>query len=191
MGSSRTGGEVSIGPMGLGIAREGTTLLFIAIVTVVLGVLVLAWPDKTLGLLSVLVGIHLLVFGLFRLIRAFADDAISPGFSALIGILGMVVGVVVVRNPFETAVVLATLLGVVWIVIGAIDVLSAIADRSIHDRWLVGVAGLISGVAGLIVVSWPGPSVTVIAVIAGIYLVVIGLLLAVQALWLRSVARSA
>jgi uncharacterized membrane protein HdeD (DUF308 family) len=176
--------------MGLNIARQWTTVLFVAIITVALGVIILVWPDKTLGLLSVLVGIQLLLFGLYRLMRAFADDAISPGFSALVGILGMVVGVVVLRNPFETVVVLATLLGVLWIVIGAIDVLSAIADSSVSDRLLVGLVGLVTAVAGIVVVSWPGPSVTVVAVVAGIYLVVIGLLLAIQAVSLRLIAKS-
>jgi uncharacterized membrane protein HdeD (DUF308 family) len=130
------------------------------------------------------------LFGLFRLISAFADDALAPGISALVGILAMIVGVVILRNPFETVVVLATLLGVVWIIIGAIDVLSAIADSSLSDRWLVALVGLISVVAGIVVVAWPEPSITVVAVIAGIYLIVFGMLLAIQAFRLRTIAKA-
>jgi len=191
MTSSDPGSGVGIGPAGLGIARQWSSVLVVAIITLGLGAVVLAWPDKTLTLLSVLVGIQLVLFGLFRLIGAFTDHSSAPWTSALVGILAMIIGVVVLRNPFETVVVLATLLGVVWIIIGAIDILSAITDSSLTDRWLVGLTGMIAAVAGIVVVSWPEPSVTVVAVIAGIYLVLVGVLFAIQAFRLRSIAHSA
>ena len=100
----------------------------------------------------------------------------------------MLAGVVVVRNPFETITVLAVILAAAWIVIGAIDVMSAITDKSLPDRWLTALFGLVSIVAGIVVISWPEPSVTVIAWIAGLYLLIVGVLLAMLAFRMRSLA---
>jgi uncharacterized membrane protein HdeD (DUF308 family) len=119
-------------------------------------------------------------------VSAFAHDTTSPGWTGFVGILGIIIGIVVLRNPFETVAVLAALLGVVWIIGGIIQVIGSIADRSADHRWLGALGGLLSVVAGIVVVSWPAPTVTVIAWISGIYLIVFGLFLCVSAFQLRS-----
>lgn len=173
----------------LAVAREWPAVMFVGLLTVVFGVVVVAWPSQTLVVLSVLLGIQLLLVGLFRLISAFSSEAIAPGFLGFVGILGMVAGVAVLRRPFETVAVLATILGIVWIVSGTIDIISAIADSRLDDRWLLGLAGLLAVAAGVIVVSWPQPTVAVIAWIAGIYLMIAGIATMYGAYRLRSIAR--
>jgi uncharacterized membrane protein HdeD (DUF308 family) len=83
-------------------------------------------------------------------------------------LVGIVTGVLVVRHPFETVAVLATVLGVLWIVTGAIDVMSGITDNSLTDRGLVALAGIVSIRAGVVVVAWPSPTITAIAWVAGL-----------------------
>lgn len=86
-----------------------------------------------------------------------------------------------VRHPFETVAVLATVLGVLWIVTGAIDVMSGITDKSLTHRGLVALAGIFSIGAGVVVVAWPSPTITAIAWVAGLYLIVHGLTHGIQA----------
>lgn len=178
-----------VGPIDLAVAREWPVVMFVGFLTLALGVIVVAWPDQTLVVISVLFGIQLLLMGLFRLISAFSSDAIAPGLTGFVGVLGMVAGVAVIRHPFETVAVLATILGIVWIVSGAIDFISSVADSQLEDRFWVGLMGLITVIAGIVVVSWPQPTVTVIAWIAGIYLLVLGLTTIYGAFRLRSVAQ--
>ena len=170
----------------LAVASGWPIAMFVGLVTVVIGVIVLVWPSQTLVVLSILFGINLLLFGLFRLISAFSSAAVSPGLTGFVGIIGMIAGVVVLRHPFETVAVLATVLGVVWIVGGAIEVIGALADRSMPDRWLVGLAGVFTVVMGIAVLAWPKPTLTVIAWIAGIYFILFGISLAIGAWRLRS-----
>ncbi len=124
--------------------------------------------NETPTVLSVLFGIQLLLFGLFRFISAFVADTLAPGLVGFVGLVGIVAGVLVRRHPFETVAVLATLLGVVWIVTGAIDVMSGITDNSLTDRGLVALAGIVSIRAGVVVVTWPSPTITAIAWVAGL-----------------------
>lgn len=167
--------EAQPGPIDLAMASTWPIAMFVGLVTIAIGIMVLAWPGETLTVLSVLFGIQLLLMGLFRLIGSFAVDLVAPVLVGLIGVLGMIVGVVVLRNPFETVAVLATLLGVVWIVTGSIDLVASIADSRLRQRGLTALMATLSIIAGIIVVAWPTPSLTVIAWIAGIYLVVFGL----------------
>lgn len=170
------------------VAKAWPVAMFVGVITIALGVIVMVWPSQTLTVLAVLLGLQLLLFGLYRLIHSFSSDVRSPGLLAFVGVLGMVAGVIVLRNPFETVVVLATILGVVWVVGGAIELMAAVVDDSHDDRWLMVIGGLLSVAAGVIVIAWPAPTVTVIAWISGIYLLISGILIGVVALRLRSAA---
>jgi uncharacterized membrane protein HdeD (DUF308 family) len=178
-----------LSPRGVALAREWPSVMLIAVLTLALGVVVLVWPSQTLVVVSVVLGIQLLLFGLFRLVGAFATDTEQPVLSALVGILVMIAGVIVVRNPFETVAVLAVILGVAWIVGGAIDVVASISGLGEGSRLWTALGGLLTLAAGIIVVAWPAPTVTVIAWISGLYLVIFGLYLAASAWTLRSMTR--
>lgn len=169
----------------LALASTWPVAMFIGLVTIAVGVIVMVWPGETLTVLSVLFGIQLLLFGIFRLINAFSSETLAPGLTGFVGLLSMICGVVVIRHPFEAVAVLAVVLGVVWIVGGTIDVIGSMADHSLSDRGLAAVLGIISIIAGIVVVSWPAPTVTVVAWIAGIYLVGFGLLFCYSAFKLR------
>jgi len=165
--------------------------MFIGLTTLALGIIVLVWPSETLTVLSVLLGIQILVFGVFRLITAFSSQTVNPGLTGFVGVLSMVVGVVVLRNPFETVAVFATLLGVVWIVGGAIELMTAITDARLRNRTFHAIAGLLSIAAGIVVVAWPSPTVTVIAWISGAYLAIAGVVFCAGALELRKLETAA
>lgn len=169
----------------LALAATWPVAMFVGVITTAIGVAVIAWPDGTLKVLSILFGIQLLLFGLFRLIGAFSPANPAPWLAGFVGVIGMMAGVVVIRNPFETVAVLATVLGLVWIVGGSIELISSIADSSMRDRGLVAGGAVITIVAGIVILAWPGPTVTVIAWIAGLYLVIFGLFLCLTAFRLR------
>ena len=177
-------------PNVLALAREWPALLFMGVITLVLGVVVIVWPSQTLTVLSILLGLQLLLLGIFRLIVAFSDETISPGLTGFVGVLLIIGGVVVLRNPFETVAVLATILGAAWIVIGVVEMIEAIANSRAESRGMLFLGGLLSLGAGIVVVVWPAPTVTVIAWIAGFYLIVFGLFLAASAFSLRSAVTS-
>jgi uncharacterized membrane protein HdeD (DUF308 family) len=186
---TNTDAPADTGTPGLQMAREWPALMIFGLITLALGVVIISWPQETLVVISVLMGIQLLIFGVFRLIGAFATDAGSPGWQGFVGIVLIIAGIVVVRHPFETVAVLAVLLGIVWVIFGIVEVISAIADGSIEHRWSTAIAGLVSLAAGILVVSWPAPTVTVIAWISGLYLIIFGLFFCFEAYQLRRLTK--
>ena len=67
IGSNRTG---MVGPDDVEV---WPVAMFIGLMTLAIGVIVLVWPSGTLKVLSILVGIQILLFGVFRLISAFSS----------------------------------------------------------------------------------------------------------------------
>ena len=92
------------------------------------------------------------------------------------------------RKPFETVAVFATILGAVWIVTGVIDVIDAVANKYVDGRGWLALAGLVSIAAGAVIVAWPKPTVTVVAWIAGFQLVIVGLFICANGYTLRRIA---
>ena len=166
--------------------------LFFGLVTVAAGIATLVWPGKTLVVIAVIFGIQLIVTGIFRFVAAFAFDALSGGsrvLMALLGVLSLIIGIYAVRHLGVTVLALGLLLGIYWVVSGSIELFNAISHKEMSGRgWTALMAGL-SIVAGLILVSYPGISLVVLATIVAVWLLIFGvgeIFLAFQLRRLRS-----
>jgi uncharacterized membrane protein HdeD (DUF308 family) len=61
------------------VGRRWGWVLAFGIITVLAGLLVLAWPGRTIVVIAVLFGIQLVVAGIFRFVAAFATDDATGG----------------------------------------------------------------------------------------------------------------
>ena len=178
------------------LSEQGTTLvavhtwralLAVGVITTAIGVVVLAWPGETLTVVSILVGAQIVVYSLFRLAQAFTSNTVAPPLLVgVAGVMGLVVGIAVLRHPFEAAAVLAVLLGIVWVVGGVVDLLAAVSDRTLSHRGLRTLSAMVATLAGVVVLAWPAPTITVLAWIVGLQLAVFGIILCLLALLQRS-----
>jgi uncharacterized membrane protein HdeD (DUF308 family) len=160
--------------------------------TVVVGILVLVWPGHTLVALAVLFGLQLVVSGVVRLVGAIAVPDASGGARALmaiVGLLGLVIGLWALRHIDMALSVLALFLGIYWIIDGIVDIFTAIVYPDLPGRGWVVVSGLLALLAGIILLVWPKPSLLVLAVILGILLLFFGALQLLIAFGLRHASR--
>ena len=168
-------------------------VLTFGIVTLLAGIVSMAWPGQTVLVVAVLFALQILVDGVFNLVRAIADSSESGGFRALfmiLGIFSIIVGVLALQNIVQTVSVLVLLLGAYWIVHGIIEVVVAIADRTTPHRGFQMAAGVVGVIAGVVVLSYPISSIFTLAVILGIWLSVYGVMLMVLAFRLRNAEQS-
>jgi uncharacterized membrane protein HdeD (DUF308 family) len=159
------------------IGRHWGWVLGFGIITLALGVLALVWPGRTLVVLAVLFGIQLIVMGIFRFAAAFASDDISGGsrvLLALLGVLSLIIGLYAVRHILLTLLALALLLGIFWIISGAVEVFMALSHREMQHRGWNVVMGIVSVLAGIVVLAYPGISLLVLAIVVGVWLIVFG-----------------
>lgn len=156
--------------------------------SVALGVVLLVWPNATLAVVAILIGVSLLVAGLLRLVSGFtmreASGAARTG-SVVIGLLAMIVGLYCIRHYHVTIAVLAIVVGLFWVMHGIAEIAAGLLGGRGTGPGLAVLSGVLSLAAGLLVLFWPTISLTVLVVVMGIWLVVYGLLMAVAAFALR------
>lgn len=177
-----------------GVGRHWGWVLFFGIVTLLAGLFALFWPGRTIVVIAVLFGIQLVVAGIFRFIVALAADEESGGaraLLALLGVLSFIVGLYALRNVLVTIAALALLLGIYWIVNGAVEVFAALSHKRMQSRGWTIFMGLLSVVAGVVVLVYPGISLATLAIVLGFWLLVYGIMEIVLAFRLRSVGQEA
>lgn len=163
-----------------------------ALATLIPGILVLVWPDETLHVLAVIIGLQLLVAGGFRFVTAFSHSSDRSGSrlaGVLIALLAFLAGVLVLRHPMQTIGALSLIVGVFWLLTGVLTAYVAIADRAlVHRGMLLGV-GLLGAVAGIVVLCFPVNSAIALTRLLGLWLVLLGVFEVVMAFALRSSTR--
>jgi uncharacterized membrane protein HdeD (DUF308 family) len=169
--------------------RSGGVVVVVGVLSIVAGVLAIVYPDLTLLALALIAGINLLLLGVLGLVDAVTSDDDAGGtrvLSGVLGLLGVIAGLVVMRRPGESLLAIILILGVWFIVSGLVDVIRALVvpgDRAF--RLLVAVFDLVLG--GLIL-ALPDVSLKTMAILAGVAFIVRGIFAVLIGLKLRKVA---
>jgi uncharacterized membrane protein HdeD (DUF308 family) len=168
--------------------------LVAGLLTIVLGAIVLAWPGPTILVASTLFGVYLLVSGLAELFMAFTlpRSAATRVMLFISGALSLVLAILSLRHFGDAyAVLLLSLwIGIGFIFQGISGAAVGIGERDLPGRGWYIAAGIISVIAGLVVLVWQFDSIAVLTLAAGIWLVIIGITQIVQALQTRKAANT-
>ena len=160
------------------------------VLTIVLGAMVLAWPGPTILVASTIFGVYLLISGLAELFFAFTlpRSAATRVMLFLTGALSLVLAILSFRHIGDAyAVLLLSLwIGTGFIFLGVSETAVAVSERDLPGMGWYVVLGLMSVIAGGVVLVWPFDSIVVLTIVAGVSLVVLGLIRVVQAFQIRS-----
>ncbi|MGW1668274.1 HdeD family acid-resistance protein [Streptomyces sp. NPDC002324] len=169
------------------VGRSWTWILGAALATLVPGVIVLVWPDETLHVLAVLIGLYLLAIGVFRFVGVFAREEAGERLSGLLlALLCVLAGVLCLRNPLQTIAALSLIVGIVWLASGILTLHTALAAKDLPHRGFVLVTAVLGIVAGIVVLALPTESATALTRLLGLWLVLLGLAEAAVALAWRA-----
>jgi uncharacterized membrane protein HdeD (DUF308 family) len=144
------------------------------VILLVIGITLLVWPKATIGVASVLVGIGLLAAGVTRFVGLFTAKE-TPWMKVLEGMLGILMvmaGVVCIRHPFSSLVVLVVIVALGWLLDGFASVVGAIHPFHL-GRLLYGLLALAGVVAVLV---WPGLVLATYLILAAWLLVLLGVM---------------
>ena len=155
-------------PLPVATLRQGEWYLLVisGLIGMAVGVVVLVNPSRSLPTLAVILGIYLLVAGVFVMVRTVSDQE-RGATGLLLGILTLIAGVVVIRHPGQSIVAVALALGLYFIVTGALDLAQAITG----PRRLVHLArAVVLLAAGIAITASPEIRVKTLALLTGIAL---------------------
>ncbi|MEU3930917.1 HdeD family acid-resistance protein [Streptomyces sp. NPDC029044] len=158
------------------LGRSWTWILASAVATLVPGILLLVWPEATLHVVAVLIGLYLLAAGAFRFVATFARQEQGHRLpSLLLAVLYVLAGVLCLRNPLQTITALSLIVGLVWLVSGILTLYTALAARDLPHRGFVLGMAVLGIVAGVVVLALPAESARALTRLLGLWLVLLGL----------------
>lgn len=168
------------------LARSWEVGLGVGAVTVVLGLVVALHPTTSLDVIAAFLGILLIVSGVFHMARGLDTGEAHRSWTVVVGILFVVVGVILLRHLDLTLALIAFLIGLIWMVQGMTLLVAGFADAALPARAWVVLFGGVSLVAGIVVISVPVASLVALAVLLGVWFIVLGCLQVAVALVLRA-----
>jgi uncharacterized membrane protein HdeD (DUF308 family) len=175
------------------IRRLWKSVLSLGILSVILGAAVLVWPGQSIVAAGILFVVYLLASGIAQVIAAFTVN--SPAASRVVmfisGALSIAFGVFALRDYNDGAPVwlLALWIGVGFVFQGVSETALAVSFKELPERGWYIFLGVLTIIAGAVMLVWPISSIVVLSIIAGVWLVVIGTTEMVWALNVRSEAK--
>jgi uncharacterized membrane protein HdeD (DUF308 family) len=158
------------------------------VLSVMLGIVAIFWPGITLTVFVLLFGAFVFADGVVSLIRGFTSNRIHgrSWVHALLGLLGIAVGVLTFMQPGLTLLVLVMYIAAWAIVRGVLELVAAVRlRRVITGEWLLALSGVLSLVFGFLVFAFPGAGALTIAWLFGIYAIAAGIVLMMLGFRLR------
>jgi uncharacterized membrane protein HdeD (DUF308 family) len=118
-------------------------------------------------------------------VRIFGRGEAHRVWLGISGLLLIVIGVVLIRHLHLTLALVGLYVGITWIVQGVTALIAGITDAGQEGRgWWIAF-GALSLIAGIVVTVTPVDSVTVLAVLLGIWFIVIGFFEIIAGIMLR------
>lgn len=160
------------------------------LLAVVLGGVILAWPEPSVVAAAVLFGVYLVVSGVTLVFLAFSLP-ISGGsrfLNLISGIASVAVGILAFRHFGEG---FAILLLAIWVAAGFImrgmfATISAISVPQFPGRGWAIFFGIISVIAGFVMLAYPFDSIATLALVVGVWLIILGSMEVVSGFSMRS-----
>ncbi|MBD2347052.1 HdeD family acid-resistance protein [Anabaena subtropica] len=171
------------------LARNWWTVALRGAIAIIFGLVALCWPTLTLTSLVYLFASFWLAGGILLAIAAFQEQLpdIHSKLLLLEGIIGIAVGAIACIYPGITAFVLLYLIAAWAIGTGIFEIIASIQlRRVIENEWLPAVAGVVSLIFGVMLITWPVAQALAILWLIAAYTILFGTLLLILGFRLRS-----
>lgn len=162
------------------------------ILTLAVGMLIILHPQRTLVVLLQILGVFWVIEGGLLVIAAAFGHIYEIRWGALLGrgILSILAGVVILSYPLVSATItvslLASILGLLAIVFGLMEIITALGIReTFSSKWSLMAGGILSGLVGIFLLAQPVLSAAVMMSLVGFLTIAAGLVRMVLALRLR------
>ncbi|OAN37353.1 HdeD family acid-resistance protein [Mycolicibacterium iranicum] len=165
--------------------------LLSGILAIILGAMVWFWPAISIFVAAIFFAAYLLITGISQVIFAFALHVSAGGRVLLFlsGAAALILAVMCFRNFGNAILLLAIWIGIGFIFRGVATAVSAISDPNLPGRaWEIFI-GVISLIAGVIMLASPFDSIETLTMVVGIWLVVLGVFEVISAFGIRSASR--
>lgn len=152
--------------------------LLTALLTIIMGIVLLLLPNATNKVVGIIVGVIFLIEGINSVYKYFhREGAKLYNLNLIFGVLYALLGVVIILYPFTVVEFVTVCLGIYMIINGASKVNYALwLKRGNEESWLITLAtGILIAIVGILVIFNPFASLT-LTKLAGAFLIITGIL---------------
>jgi uncharacterized membrane protein HdeD (DUF308 family) len=168
--------------------------LLAGIILVILGIAILVYPDVTLEIVILIVGILFVIQGIFELIFGFSAEAKGARWLFILkGLISLILGVIILVYPNETLTIFVYLVAAWAIIWGIFEMIATfmVPKEVSHQvygtggKWMGVLIGLIAIAFGIILAVYPDATLTIIIYLVGFLVIVVGAMMAINSLGTR------
>jgi uncharacterized membrane protein HdeD (DUF308 family) len=163
-------------------------VLLQGVAALLIGVLLVTNPGITVLTLVVFLGVYWLIGGVFDLVSIFLDHR-GWGWRLFTGVLGIIAGLVIVRNPLWAGLAVPTtlvyVLGIIGVIVGGARLVRAFTGGGLGE----GLLGAVSIILGIFLLMRPLISLQFLVYVIGFWAIAGGVAMIVGAFWLRRETR--
>lgn len=151
-------------------------VVLLGVVSIAAGILAIAYPDITLRVLGLLIGIYLLIAGGVWVTLAVEEEGSTGAhvLRLLVGLLAILAGLFCIVRPGASVLVVLLSVAFWFIMVGVADLARAVIEPT--GRWLSAIFGVLGVAIGVILIADPDIGVNTIALIVGIGFLIRGVL---------------
>lgn len=154
--------------------------------SVVFGVLILAWPGITLKAFLVILGIYLLAVGAVMLVGSLVNRTGYWIVGSLVGLISVFAGLYVFSHPQTSALVALSLIAIWALVVGVLQIVAGLDGKK---NWLQVFAGVVYALFGMYIFANPKGGAIALVWLIGLSIVAGGIALVIGAFEANSASK--
>jgi uncharacterized membrane protein HdeD (DUF308 family) len=184
----------SVQGMGTIAAKYWWLLLVRGILLIVLGIMMLAWPNATITVFAVLFAAFLFVDGVLEIVQGFQDRKVGQPSAGnfTLGALAIIFGLIVLFWPRGVLTAIVILIAI-WAILAAVAGISAgIRLRKVSGSgwgWFLAF-GILAGIFGISLIVNPSAGISTLVWLVGFWAIVTGIMLAAFSFVVRKVGNA-
>jgi uncharacterized membrane protein HdeD (DUF308 family) len=174
------------------IKSKSTSLILLGVLSVIVGIIAIAWPSVTVLALVILFAIYAFIGAGLQATRAFNSTTAGPvvGY-LLLALIDLAAGVVALVWPGPTALVLVLVVAIWALVAGFAEIFAAFGSgETAGTRAMFIVTGLVSIAFGVVLAARPDIGATTLALLFGLFSLIYGVSEIVLGVQMRQTGRT-
>jgi uncharacterized membrane protein HdeD (DUF308 family) len=170
------------------ITRNWWIWIVRGIAAIIFGILCFVVPGIVLETLILFFAVYALIDGVLTIVNSFRNRQQPRWWAGLLeGVISILAGIGALLFPGMTAMIMLYFIAFWAIFTGVMEIISAIQLRKeIEGEFWLGLGGVISVVAGVLLILFPGAGILSVLTIVGAYAIVFGIMMILLGWRLRS-----
>jgi uncharacterized membrane protein HdeD (DUF308 family) len=159
--------------MGIVSWRAGFML---GLLTTVFGIILAFRPTQSLNVFAVLLGVVMLISGAYHIVRAIGGHEQHRVWRGLAGVCFILIGLAFLRHLHLSVALIGLFVGFTWVIQGIGALVEVFAGRRSGEAGWSVFYGIVSLIAGIVVIAIPIESVGVMTIFLGCWFILMGIM---------------